>query len=136
MDIIILGEPVPQGRPRARRAGNFIQMYDPPKSKQYKKIVSEVAKKQWKHGILEGALEVKLDIYRPIPKSVSKKRRKEKESKTIRPIVRPDVDNYAKSVLDGLDKIVWQDDSQIVSLITNKYYSDNPRVEISVKQLF
>ena len=136
MDIVILGDPVAQGRPRATNRGGFVHLYDPPKSKKYKDYVSKVAKEQWKHGILEGALEVKLDIYRPIPKSVSKKRRKEKESKTIRPIVRPDVDNYAKSVLDGLDKIVWQDDSQIVSLITNKYYSDNPRVEISVKQLF
>ncbi len=76
-----------------------------------------------------------MDIYRQIPKSTSKKRRKLKNERVIRPIVKPDIDNYTKGILDSLNGIVWKDDSQVVSLIANKYYSDNPRVEIQIKEV-
>ena len=76
-----------------------------------------------------------MDIYRQIPKSVSKKRRELKNERIIRPTVKPDIDNYTKGILDSLNGICWIDDSQIVSLIANKYYSDEPRVEIEIKEL-
>jgi Holliday junction resolvase RusA-like endonuclease len=48
---------------------------------------------------------------------------KPKTSKLTHP--RPDVDNYAKSILDALTKDgrFWGDDSQIVSLVINKYWT-------------
>lgn len=76
-----------------------------------------------------------MDIYRQIPKSTSNVRRKRKNNKEIRPIVRPDIDNYTKSVLDALDGIIWKDDAQVVTLSANKYYSDDPRVELTVRQI-
>src|SRR5699024_4888088 len=96
--------------------------------------VKWTAKQQWKQKPLECPLVVELDIYRQIPKSTSKKRRKLKNERVIRPIVKPDIDNYTKGILDSLNGIVWKDDSQVVSLIANKYYSDNPRVEIQIKE--
>ena len=36
----IEGKPVPQGRPRAVRMGAGVRMYDPPKSKAYKRVVA------------------------------------------------------------------------------------------------
>lgn len=133
--IIIEGEPVPQGRPRATRIGKMVRMYDPPKSRKYKQDVAWQTKSQFKGKPLEGALKVHVDIYRQIPKSTSVIRTKRKENKEIRPIVRPDLDNYLKSVFDGLDGITWKDDSQIVSLSSEKYYSTNPRVEIKIQEL-
>lgn len=130
--IIIEGIPVPQLRPRAARMGNSIRLYDPKKTSDYKKYVKLTAKQQWASKPLEGALRVNMDVYRQIPKSTSKKRRKLKNERKIRPIVKPDIDNYTKGILDSLNGVVWKDDSQVVSLIANKYYSDNPRVEIEV----
>lgn len=130
--IIIEGKPEPQLRPRATRIGNSIRLYDPKTTKDYKNYVKLSAKQQWTKKPLEGALTVNMDIYRQIPKSTSKKRRKLKNDKEIRPIVKPDIDNYTKGILDSLNGIVWKDDSQVVSLVANKYYSDNPRVEIEV----
>lgn len=134
--IIIPGEPQPQLRPRARVAGKRVIMYDPPKSRKYKEFVKRMAKQQWPNDPTPAAISLKIDIYRPIPKSTSKVRTKKKEEKEIRPIVRPDVDNYAKTILDGLNGIVFKDDSQIVDMRVRKFYSINPRVEISVKELF
>ena len=131
LKIIIEGKPEPQLRPRI--SGN--RMYGPKKTSDYKKYVSLSARQQFKGEPLKKALTVEMDIYREIPKSTSNKRRLMKNEKEIRPIVRPDVDNYTKGILDALNGIAYKDDSQIVDLIARKYYSDNPRVEITIKEL-
>ena len=50
----------------------------------------------------------------------------------LRPTKKPDLDNVAKIILDSLNKIAYDDDSQIVDLHIRKYYSDNPRVLVSL----
>ena len=135
MQIIVEGKPEPQLRPRATRIGNSIRLYDPKTTTDYKNLVKWTAKQQWKQKPLECPLVVELDIYRQIPKSTSKKRRKLKNERVIRPVVKPDIDNYSKGILDSLNGIVYKDDSQVVSLIANKYYSDNPRVEINISEV-
>lgn len=135
MQITIEGKPHPQLRPRATRTGKSIRLYDPKTTTDYKNLVKWTAKQQWKQKPLECPLVVELDIYRQIPKSASKKRRKLMNERVIRPVVKPDIDNYSKGILDSLNGIVYKDDSQVVSLIANKYYSDNPRVEINVSEV-
>lgn len=133
--IVIDGKPEPQLRARARRHGNSIRLYDPKKTADYKKYVKASAQAQWTQEPFTGPLEVDIRIYRQIPKSTSKKRRQAKNDGLIRPIVKPDIDNYTKMILDGLNGITWQDDSQVVMLSANKYYSDDPRVEIEIREL-
>lgn len=133
--IVIDGKPEPQLRPRATRMGNSIRLYDPKKTADYKKYVKASAQAQWTQEPFTGPLEVDIRIYRQIPKSTSKKRRQAKNDGLIRPIVKPDIDNYTKMILDGLNGITWQDDSQVVMLSANKYYSDDPRVEIEIREL-
>lgn len=135
MKLVIEGKPEPQGRPRSSIRGGRINVRDPDASRNYKRMVAWQARNQYKGKPLEGALQVEMDIYRQIPKSTSKVRRERKNDKELRPIVRPDIDNYTKSVMDALDGITWIDDSQVVMLSANKYYSDNPRVEITIKEL-
>ncbi len=47
-----------------------------------------------------------------------------------------DVDNFNKLVLDAGTDILWEDDSQIMKLIIEKFYDkENPRIEIQVNEL-
>ncbi|ERI94205.1 hypothetical protein HMPREF1982_01217 [Clostridiales bacterium oral taxon 876 str. F0540] len=59
---------------------------------------------------------------------------KRKESKMvngdIRPVKKPDTDKVAQIVLDSLNKIAFDDDSQAVVLIVRKFYSEDPRVKL------
>ena len=135
ISFVIPGSPVPQGRPRAGRNGRKIVMYDPKESKDYKEYVSLIARQYAPKIQLEGALSVRIKIYREIPKSTTKKDRALISEGIKRPITKPDTDNYVKSVLDALNGIIFKDDSQVTDLYASKFYSDNPRVEVHVQEI-
>lgn len=132
---IIDGNPVAQGRPRATIIRGRVHVYDPETSRDYKTYVRLSARQYAPDNPLESPLDVRLDIYRQIPKSFSKKRKNECELGEVRPTTRPDVDNYIKSILDGLNGLIFKDDSQIVDLTVSKYYSKSPRVEVQIKEI-
>ena len=128
-------EPVEQARPRAAYIGRRIIMYDPEKVKNFKKELSQLARLHYRDEPLDGALEIEVSFYRPVQKSLSKKERARRLSGEHRPTVKPDLDNYIKSTLDALNGILWTDDKHIVDLHAHKYYSDDPRIEIAVREL-
>ena len=94
-----------------------------------------MCKFQYKDQPLSGQLTVNLKFYRHVQSSVSKKERKLRLIGAHRPTVKPDVDNYIKSTLDGLNGLLWGDDNQIVKIVAEKFYSDRPRIEIEVERL-
>ena len=53
----------------------------------------------------------------------------------IRPTKRPDIDNVAKVIYDSLNKVAYHDDAAIVESRVGKFYSDNPRVEVTIRQI-
>ena len=58
--------------------------------------------------------------------------------KTVRrayPTVKPDIDKLARSVLDALTGVCWQDDAQVCDLILSKRYSDTPGLTVTVSRL-
>jgi Holliday junction resolvase RusA-like endonuclease len=126
----VFGEPVAQGRPRATTINGRIRMFDPDKSKDYKTYVKLAASQYAPNKLLECGLGLRVDIYRPIPKNFSKKKTEQAERGVIRPTTKPDADNYVKGVKDALKNVIWKDDSQVVELLVNKWYSTKPRVEV------
>lgn len=64
---------------------------------------------------IDGAVSVVIGCYLERPKS---------RKKDEHPTSRPDVDNYAKLVLDALNGIAWHDDAQVVSLSILKAWTD------------
>lgn len=80
-------------------------------------------------------LKANIIAYYPIVKSTGKKKRQQMLAGLIRPTKKPDLDNVIKSILDALNKVAYHDDTQIVSLSMEKFYSDSPRVEVSISNL-
>jgi len=131
--LVIYGEPIAQGRPKFSTQGGFVRAYDPAKSRSYKDYVRIAAVEQIAgQKPLEGALSLAVKVFRPIPKSFSRKKIIEAEQGLIRPITKPDLDNYIKGIKDALKGICWRDDSQVVTMDAEKYYSEIPRVEIFI----
>lgn len=55
-------------------------------------------------------------------------------SGNIRPTHKPDFDNVTKAVCDALNGIAYSDDSQIVDAMERKFYSEQPRIEVIIRQ--
>ena len=53
----------------------------------------------------------------------------------IRPTKKPDWDNIGKIICDSLNQIAYRDDAQIVDSQVRKFYSENPRVEVIIKEV-
>lgn len=117
--LIINEPPTGKGRPRFTRTGHT---YTPEKTRKYEK---EVARAWNGRPRFEGAVYVKIEAFLQIPK----------KCKTARPIKKPDVDNIAKIILDGLNKMAWDDDKQVVRLTVNKSWSNEPRVEVTITEV-
>ncbi|MDA2480723.1 RusA family crossover junction endodeoxyribonuclease [Bacillus cereus group sp. Bce025] len=132
---IVLGEPIAQGRPRAGIRNGKISMRDPMKSRNFKQYVRLAASQHAPAELFEGPLFLEVKVYKPLLKKFSKKKRLEAENGLIRPTTKPDVDNYAKGILDGLNSVIWKDDNQVVDLHVSKWYSEKPRVEVIIKEL-
>lgn len=127
--ILIPGKPVPKGRPRATKAGGFIRMYTPHKTQQYEALCAAEAKISM-NGTppFEGPVEVKMQIFVPIPKSYNKARKEACRLGRMVPTGGADLDNVFKSVMDAFNGVVFVDDSQVVDAHVTKRFADEPCV--------
>lgn len=133
--ITIPGEPKGKGRPRFKRIGKFVSTYTPEETASYENFVKVCflsAHPQGSSPLLEGEIEAEITAYFGIPKSTSKKKQQLMLEGDINPTKKPDMDNIAKIILDSLNGIAYHDDSQIVRLVVEKRYSNNPRVELKL----
>ncbi len=132
IEIRIDGQPVGKGRPRFSRVSGTV--YTPEKTARYEERLAWAAQSVMAgRPLLTGTLMVDIHAYLEIPKSMIKKHRVEALAGNSRPGKKPDADNIAK-MLDALNRVVWIDDSQIVDLTVRKFYSDRPRLEITVQE--
>lgn len=129
----LLGTPVAKGRPKF---GNG-HAYTPQRTRNYEADLRYAAQLAM-HGSppIEGALKVEILAAFPVPQSWPKMKQARAYAGTLRPTGRPDADNVLKIAGDALNKIVWNDDSQIVLVTIAKRYSDRPRLRIEVERLF
>jgi len=141
MKIIIPGDPVAMGRPKFTVQHGYAQAYTPAKSREYKKRIEVCAleAKQmdqfWKESKpLTCYFSVEIEIFRDIPSSWKNLDKNKALNALLRP-GKPDLDNYAKTILDGLNGIFWVDDAQVVALTVSKWYDISARAEVTIKTI-
>ena len=139
IDLTIPGKPVAQGRPRFYRRGNFVVATDPKASKVYKADIQYLAQKHKEDNnideLLDGPLGLDIMAYFPCPKSRWRKTNPRPEEHHAK---RPDADNIAKAIKDGLTGVFYHDDSQISELIIRKRIAaqgEAPRIVVSLYTL-
>ena len=133
---VISGPVVGKGRPRFTSKGGFARAYTPKKTTDYEKHVAmsyliEGDRLQFK----DLPVEIVINAYFEIPKSVSKKKKLQMIEGEITPTVKPDADNILKTIMDGLNNIAWNDDKQVVTATVNKFYSETPNCEVTIREV-
>jgi len=132
--IIIPGDPVAKGRPRFANRGKFAQVYTDKKTRAYEKrirIRAEMLMRDDRLERLNGPLFSVIMAYRGVPKSWPKYKRQNALNGTLFAMSKPDLDNYTK-VVDGLNGVVFEDDSRIIGTLGFKTFSREPRLEITL----
>ena len=128
------GDPVPKGRPRFARRGQFVQTYTDAKTIDYETHVAMKARQAiGASEPLQGALTVFLYLRYGVPTSYSKKR-KEACLLGLEYPKRQDLDNCYKSITDAMNGIVYIDDSQIVEAHITKVYAETAGANIMVQE--
>jgi Holliday junction resolvase RusA-like endonuclease len=131
----VYGEPVAKGRPRFAKRGNYVQTYTPVKTKSYEDEARLLATKAKGSGsTLEGSVSVFIYISFSVPQSYSKRKREACLSGETKHTKKPDLDNVAKAIIDGMNGIIFKDDSQIINLHVTKVYAEVGKVEVLIRE--
>jgi Holliday junction resolvase RusA-like endonuclease len=114
---------MPSPRPRFRVIGKFASAYMPKEYKVWKEQAAALIK-DWCIDIGDA----------PVALSITCMAQKPKTSKL--PFPKPDVDNYAKSVMDAMtDAGLWADDTQVQKLTVEKVWGEINNIDIHIKVL-
>ena len=119
--IVVPGQPVAKGRPRFSSRGGFVRSYTPGPTRAYEAEVAIYAREAMVAqnvatfvGPLNCTITVRLE-------------RPNKPKNKLHPITRPDLDNYVKAAMDGMQNgRVFADDSQIIHLVAHKEFAADP----------
>lgn len=128
----ILGEPKGKGRPRFNTHTGRART--PTDTVNYETLVKWEYARQCDNFKFDddAMLDLRILAYYSIPKSNSKKVKAQKLANIIRPTKKPDMDNVVKLIADALNQVAYKDDTQIVDCQVRKFFSENPRVEVTI----
>lgn len=135
------GEPKGKGRHRSRiatsRAGkSFIANYAPADTVEYENLVRMAAHEAMHGGVpTKNPVVVTIDAYCSVPASWSGVKTAKAISGSVFPTGKPDLDNIEKSILDGMNAVVFRDDALVCDVVKRKRYAERARVEVAVREL-
>lgn len=126
----VLGEPVGKARQRVTRFGT----YTPKATVLYENLIKTEYRRQCHDYRFEDKQALRMEVRAEylIPASASKVKRAAMARGEIRPVKKPDWDNVGKVVSDALNKLAYRDDTQIVECTVQKFYSERPRITVTI----
>jgi Holliday junction resolvase RusA-like endonuclease len=130
LQFVIPGPPVGKGRPRFSTQGGKPRSYTPAVTREYEALIAARATEVMQgNAPLKTPIRVMIEATMSVPLSWSKAKRQAALDGDIYP-ARPDVDNIAKTVLDGMNGVVYADDAQVTHLKVNKKYAEEGSVTV------
>lgn len=127
---VVDGPAVGKGRPRVSTIAGKPRMYTPAKTLAWERLVADAAAGAMGSMLpSEHPWSIRICIFAPVPASWPRRRQVAALEGLEQP-GKPDLDNVAKAVLDGLNGIVYRDDKQVTRLVVEKRYDLNPRTEV------
>jgi Holliday junction resolvase RusA-like endonuclease len=132
--ITIYGKPQGKGRPRFARQGKYVRTYTPEKTRKYEEKIKDAYLLTKAKKIDKNPIKMKITAYFKPAESLSK-RKKENLILNRWCDKKPDLDNIAKAVCDALNKIAYEDDSQITFMMLSKEYSEEDKIEVEIERL-
>lgn len=134
--IVIEGDPFGKQSVRAGLRGKRIMTYMPKETVEYEaECRREAAASMRGRPLFSGPVELKLQLFYPIPQSWSKKAKEAARLGQVVPTKKPDSSNCLKAIEDGFTGAVWVDDCQVVDHYITKRFSENPCVVAIVTPL-
>jgi Holliday junction resolvase RusA-like endonuclease len=132
INFTVSGSPKGKGRPRFTKTG---RVYTPAETAHYESLVGLSYRNSARGYKFTSPVRVTVRAYHKPPKGKSKKVVEDMLNGHILPTKKPDADNVAKIVLDGLNKVAWDDDTQVVEMMVIKRYSEEPMVAVTVEEI-
>lgn len=114
----IEGDVIPAARVRFSRG----KVFQPKRNRDYQTKVAQAALAAMDgHKPLEGELSCVVRVYRKYQRAAK---------------IAGDIDNLLKNIFDGLNKIIFEDDSQICRCLVEKFTDKKkPRAEVEIEKL-
>lgn len=130
----ILGEPKGKQRPKFTSIAGHPRAITPQQTAHYENLVRMEYQAQCGNAYFpdKEPLYVLIDSFMAAPQSASKKKLRAMLAEILRPLKKPDFDNIGKIICDSLNGIAYHDDSQIVDGRVRKFFSDRPRVVVTI----
>lgn len=133
VQFVVPGSPRGKGRPRTAVIAGHARIFTDSKTRAEEGAIRVIAAAAMQgRDPYDGPVVLRCCAYRQIPASWSAKKRAAAEAGAVLPTSKPDLDNYVK-MMDAINGIVLRDDSQIVSAVIHKRFSERPRLAVDVR---
>lgn len=128
------GEVKGKMRPKATMRGGFTRVYTPKAQVQNENWIrleyQRKAEKEKFAGFGANPIKVGIYYYKRMPKGMPKKKRAEALATRLKPTTKQDLDNVVKTVLDALNGIAYDDDSQVVEINAFKNFAETDHTDV------
>lgn len=135
--LIIPGHCVPKERCTPVVICGHAQMITKPATRAYMEHVKNCWLQEYGQNQIVGSIEAHIKVFISKPENVTPEQWEYMKAGLLRPSsIGGDVDNLAKSITDGLNKVAYPDDSLICSIHCEKFFTDGEEyAEIELKSL-
>jgi len=131
IEIYIPGKFQAKQRPRFNKY--TMTIYTPRETTTYENWIKQCFINKYKDfELMTESLAVEIIADFKIPENKSKTIKSLMAQDRVRPTIKPDTDNIAKTILDALNGVAYVDDKQVTQLSIKKRYSKTPGVNVII----